>query len=62
MSTVSYMDEPSQREDASRLIVQMENTYQLGMLFCHSLLIKMSNLMNDIYLKYYMITWHYLQC
>uniref|UniRef100_A0A8D1Z4T5 Tctex1 domain-containing protein 1 n=2 Tax=Sus scrofa TaxID=9823 RepID=A0A8D1Z4T5_PIG len=30
VSTVSYMDEPSQREDASRLIVQMENTYQLG--------------------------------
>ncbi|XP_026353246.1 dynein light chain Tctex-type 5 [Ursus arctos] len=29
-STVSYMDEPSQRDDASRLTVQMENTYQLG--------------------------------
>ncbi|XP_007957472.1 dynein light chain Tctex-type 5 [Orycteropus afer afer] len=30
LSTVSYMDEPSQRDDASRLTVQMENTYQLG--------------------------------
>ncbi|XP_012509219.1 PREDICTED: tctex1 domain-containing protein 1 [Propithecus coquereli] len=30
MSTVSYMDEPSQRDDVSRLTVQMENTYQLG--------------------------------
>ncbi|CAD7689552.1 unnamed protein product [Nyctereutes procyonoides] len=29
-STVSYMDEPSQRDDASCLTVQMENTYQLG--------------------------------
>ncbi|XP_002810769.3 dynein light chain Tctex-type 5 [Pongo abelii] len=29
-STVSYMDEPSQRDDVSRLTVQMENTYQLG--------------------------------
>ncbi|XP_006205435.1 dynein light chain Tctex-type 5 isoform X1 [Vicugna pacos] len=30
MSTVSYMDDPSQRDDASHLTVQMENTYQLG--------------------------------
>ncbi|XP_047395728.1 dynein light chain Tctex-type 5 [Sciurus carolinensis] len=30
MSTVSYMDEPSQRDQVSRLAVQMENTYQLG--------------------------------
>ncbi|XP_054428608.1 dynein light chain Tctex-type 5 [Pteronotus mesoamericanus] len=30
LSTVSYMDEPSQRDVASRLTVQMENTYQLG--------------------------------
>ncbi|XP_054190911.1 dynein light chain Tctex-type 5 isoform X2 [Homo sapiens] len=30
MSTVSYMEEPSQRDDISRLTVQMENTYQLG--------------------------------
>ncbi|XP_020733422.2 dynein light chain Tctex-type 5 [Odocoileus virginianus] len=30
MSTVSYMDEPCQPEDASRLTVHMENTYQLG--------------------------------
>uniref|UniRef100_A0A5F8HGB5 Dynein light chain Tctex-type family member 5 n=1 Tax=Monodelphis domestica TaxID=13616 RepID=A0A5F8HGB5_MONDO len=30
MSTVSYMDEPSHRDDASHLAVQMENTYQLG--------------------------------
>ncbi|XP_073935955.1 dynein light chain Tctex-type 5 [Castor canadensis] len=30
MSTVSYMDEPSQRDEVSRLTVQMENTYQLG--------------------------------
>ncbi|KAI5938044.1 Tctex1 domain-containing protein 1 [Manis javanica] len=30
LSTVSYVDEPSQRDDASRLTVQMENTYQLG--------------------------------
>ncbi|PNJ71751.1 TCTEX1D1 isoform 3 [Pongo abelii] len=29
-STVSYMDEPSQRDDVSRLTVQMENTYQLA--------------------------------
>uniref|UniRef100_A0A7N5KIZ7 Dynein light chain Tctex-type family member 5 n=1 Tax=Ailuropoda melanoleuca TaxID=9646 RepID=A0A7N5KIZ7_AILME len=29
-STVSYMDEPSQRDDPSRLTVQMENTYQLA--------------------------------
>ncbi|KAM6220071.1 dynein light chain Tctex-type 5 [Rhynchocyon petersi] len=28
--TVSHMDEPNQRDDASRLTVQMENTYQLG--------------------------------
>ncbi|KAJ1063986.1 PREDICTED: tctex1 domain-containing protein 1 [Capra hircus] len=30
MSTVSYMDEPCQPEDASRLTVHMENTYQMG--------------------------------
>ncbi|XP_017388131.1 tctex1 domain-containing protein 1 [Cebus imitator] len=30
MSTVSYMDEPGQRDDISRLTVRMENTYQLG--------------------------------
>uniref|UniRef100_A0A4W2DGC6 Dynein light chain Tctex-type family member 5 n=1 Tax=Bos indicus x Bos taurus TaxID=30522 RepID=A0A4W2DGC6_BOBOX len=30
VSTVSYMDEPCQPEDASRLTVHMENTYQLG--------------------------------
>uniref|UniRef100_A0A8C8YZC8 Dynein light chain Tctex-type family member 5 n=1 Tax=Prolemur simus TaxID=1328070 RepID=A0A8C8YZC8_PROSS len=30
VSTVSYMDEPSQRDDVSRLTVQMENTYQLA--------------------------------
>ncbi|KAK2495433.1 hypothetical protein MC885_006737 [Smutsia gigantea] len=30
LRTVSYMDEPSQRDDASRLMAQMENTYQLG--------------------------------
>ncbi|XP_066228290.1 dynein light chain Tctex-type 5 [Saccopteryx leptura] len=30
MSTVSYMDEPSQRDLVSCLTVQMENTYQLG--------------------------------
>lgn len=36
MSTVSYMDEPSLRDDASRLTVQMENTYQLGVLCPHS--------------------------
>ncbi|XP_006919358.1 tctex1 domain-containing protein 1 [Pteropus alecto] len=30
VNTVSYMDEPSLRDDASRLTVQMENTYQLG--------------------------------
>ncbi|XP_058931902.1 dynein light chain Tctex-type 5 isoform X2 [Kogia breviceps] len=30
LSTVSYTREPSQREDASHLAVQMENTYQLG--------------------------------
>nr|KAF6445334.1 Tctex1 domain containing 1 [Molossus molossus] len=29
-STVSYMDEPGQRDVASRLTAQMENTYQLG--------------------------------
>ncbi|XP_034876043.1 dynein light chain Tctex-type 5 [Mirounga angustirostris] len=29
-STVSYTDEPSQRDNASRLTAQMENTYQLG--------------------------------
>ncbi|XP_044531719.1 dynein light chain Tctex-type 5 [Gracilinanus agilis] len=29
-STVSYVDEPSHRDDASHLAVQMENTYQLG--------------------------------
>ncbi|XP_012876025.1 PREDICTED: tctex1 domain-containing protein 1 [Dipodomys ordii] len=28
--SLSYMDEPSQREEVSRLTVQMENTYQLG--------------------------------
>ncbi|XP_036898855.1 dynein light chain Tctex-type 5 [Sturnira hondurensis] len=30
LSTVSHMDEPSQRDGASRLTVQVENTYQLG--------------------------------
>ncbi|XP_045055489.1 dynein light chain Tctex-type 5 isoform X1 [Desmodus rotundus] len=30
VSTVSYMDDPSQRDVTSRLTVQMENTYQLG--------------------------------
>ncbi|XP_006879897.1 PREDICTED: tctex1 domain-containing protein 1 [Elephantulus edwardii] len=30
LSTVSHMDEPNQRDDASRLTVQVENTYQLG--------------------------------
>ncbi|KAF5923673.1 dynein light chain Tctex-type 5 [Diceros bicornis minor] len=30
MSTVSHVDEPGQHEDASRLTVQMENSYQLG--------------------------------
>ncbi|XP_004483735.1 dynein light chain Tctex-type 5 [Dasypus novemcinctus] len=30
VSTVSYAGEPSQRDDSSRLTVQMENTYQLG--------------------------------
>ncbi|XP_021535647.1 dynein light chain Tctex-type 5 [Neomonachus schauinslandi] len=29
-STVSYTDEPSQRDNASHLTAQMENTYQLG--------------------------------
>ncbi|XP_027471155.1 tctex1 domain-containing protein 1 [Zalophus californianus] len=29
-NTVSFTDEPSQRDNASRLTVQMENTYQLG--------------------------------
>ncbi|XP_036700802.1 tctex1 domain-containing protein 1 isoform X1 [Balaenoptera musculus] len=45
LSTVSYMDEPSQREDTSHLTVQMENTYQLGVLFDHSILFKTSNFM-----------------
>ncbi|XP_057386448.1 dynein light chain Tctex-type 5 isoform X3 [Balaenoptera acutorostrata] len=39
------MDEPSQREDTSHLAVQMENTYQLGVLFYHSVLFKTSNFM-----------------
>uniref|UniRef100_H0VQD9 Dynein light chain Tctex-type family member 5 n=2 Tax=Cavia porcellus TaxID=10141 RepID=H0VQD9_CAVPO len=30
VSTVSYMDEPSQRDESSRLTVRVENTYQLG--------------------------------
>ncbi|XP_053511526.1 dynein light chain Tctex-type 5 [Artibeus jamaicensis] len=30
LSTVSYMDEPSQCDAASRLTVQVENTYHLG--------------------------------
>ncbi|XP_051851150.1 dynein light chain Tctex-type 5 [Antechinus flavipes] len=30
VSTVSYADEPSHRDDAPRPAVQMENTYQLG--------------------------------
>ncbi|XP_004411921.1 PREDICTED: tctex1 domain-containing protein 1 [Odobenus rosmarus divergens] len=29
-NTVSFTDEPSQQDNASRLTVQMENTYQLG--------------------------------
>lgn len=45
------MDEPSQHEDALHLAVQMENTYQLGVLFYHSILFKTSNFMGDIYLK-----------
>ncbi|XP_004841554.1 tctex1 domain-containing protein 1 [Heterocephalus glaber] len=30
VSSVSYVDEPSQRDEISRLTVRMENTYQLG--------------------------------
>ncbi|KAM6167136.1 dynein light chain Tctex-type 5 [Erethizon dorsatum] len=30
VSTVSYVDEPSQRDEISRLTVRVENTYQLG--------------------------------
>ncbi|XP_057641159.1 dynein light chain Tctex-type 5 isoform X1 [Chionomys nivalis] len=30
VSTVSHVDEPSPRDEASRLTVRMENTYQLG--------------------------------
>ncbi|XP_051027933.1 dynein light chain Tctex-type 5 isoform X2 [Acomys russatus] len=30
VSSVSHTDEPSQRDEASRLTVRMENTYQLG--------------------------------
>ncbi|XP_072505867.1 dynein light chain Tctex-type 5 [Notamacropus eugenii] len=30
VSTVSYVDEPSHHDDASRPAIQMENTYQLG--------------------------------
>nr|XP_021514073.1 tctex1 domain-containing protein 1 [Meriones unguiculatus] len=30
VSTVSHADEPSQRDETSRLTVRMENTYQLG--------------------------------
>uniref|UniRef100_A0A8C6GU50 Dynein light chain Tctex-type 5 n=2 Tax=Mus spicilegus TaxID=10103 RepID=A0A8C6GU50_MUSSI len=30
LSTVSHADEPSQRDESSRLTVRMENTYQLG--------------------------------
>lgn len=51
MSTVSYMDEPCQPEDASRLTVHMENTYQMGVLFYYSFLFKTSNFMSDIYSK-----------
>ncbi|KAH0516232.1 SH3-containing GRB2-like protein 3-interacting protein 1 [Microtus ochrogaster] len=32
VSTVSHVDEPSPRDEASRLTVRMENTYQLGVL------------------------------
>lgn len=32
VSTVSHVDEPSLRDEASRLTVRMENTYQLGVL------------------------------
>lgn len=32
VSSVSYVDEPSQHDAASHLTVQMENTYQLGVL------------------------------
>lgn len=39
MSTVSYVDEPGQQDDVSRLTVQLENTYQLGVLLHHSLLV-----------------------
>lgn len=31
-STVSHADEPSRPDEASRLTVRMENTYQLGVL------------------------------
>lgn len=51
VSTVSYMDEPCQPEDASRLTVHMENTYQLGVLFYYSFQFKTSNFMSDIYSK-----------
>ena len=45
------MDEPCQPEDASRLTVHMENTYQLGVLFYYSFQFKTSNFMSDIYSK-----------
>lgn len=44
------MDEPSLRDDASRRTVQMENTYQLGVLFHHSYF-KLLISVNDSYLK-----------
>lgn len=32
VSTVSHVDEPSPRDEASGLTVRLENTYQLGVL------------------------------
>ncbi|XP_025768267.1 tctex1 domain-containing protein 1 [Puma concolor] len=51
MSTVSYMDEPSQRDDASRLTVQMENTYQLGPTK-HFPVVIVNHILKDVLTKY----------
>ncbi|XP_005332435.2 dynein light chain Tctex-type 5 [Ictidomys tridecemlineatus] len=51
MSTVSYMDEPGQRDEVSRLPVQMENTYQLGPIK-HFPVVTVNHILQDVLTDY----------
>lgn len=48
VSTVSYMDEPSQRDESSRLTVRVENTYQLGVFLCCLPPFAISHVVSDV--------------